>query len=116
MIGPPLDRTASVWRSVLDPADPDQMRKLETQVYASVRCALVPISKLDQQVAFANEATHVLWIGKWIVLQFGDQVRTGRRDPLPTDGEVLPESYVVRGRSRYSMGTQQQTYYADERT
>ena len=103
-----LNRTASVWRMIGTPSS-----FVETQVYGSVRCAIIPISSLDVQQPYAFQSTHVVWMPFWAELMKEDQIRWGRRKDRY--GNVTPWVYFVVGRRDFREGPRQLAWYAQER-
>jgi len=103
-----LDKRASIWRKV-DVANVFA----DTEVYGSIPCAIVPISKLDQVVPYAYESTHVIWVPYWLELRKEDQIRYGRR-LADAFGNVVPWTYVINGRRQFDLGIRQLAFYSKE--
>lgn len=103
-----LDRVASVTRRVSQPTGYN-----DTVVYQSIRCAIVPISKLDQATPYAYESTHLIWVDYWLELRKEDQVKWARR-PLNPQGDIVPWIYTINGRREFHLGIPQIAYYARE--
>lgn len=111
MAGLILDLRASVWRMAPRQGGGGYV---EQAVYNAIHCAVVPVTSLDAQQPFAYESTHIIWVPRWLVLRKEDQLRYGRRLP-DTAGNVLPWTYVLNGRRRFTQGVPQIAWYAKEK-
>ena len=108
----PLTERADVYRTIAQPTKGPNVRA-ESKVYSGIACQFVPMSSFDRQQAYSLEATHVLWVPRWMDLKKEDQIRTGRRtDPF---NNQLTYVYVVNGRRRFRLGLQHRAYYCTER-
>lgn len=104
-----LDQVASIWRKVGNSSVGYQ----DTQVYGSITCAIIPISKLSHEEPYARESTHLIWVPHWIVLHKEDVVRYGRQIPGPAN-DIVQWMYTITSRSRFIPGIPQANYYARE--
>lgn len=107
-----LDKTASVWRTK-SVGSSGQLQLAKT--FASIKCAIVPISSFDSAQSYSYESTHVLFCGNWLLLRKEDEVRWGRRLPDPF-GNVQPWVFVLNGRRSFTaLGPAQVAYYCREK-
>lgn len=84
------------------------------QAFARLRCAIVPVSRLDSPQDYAYESTHVVWVPHWIALRKEDELRYGRRPPDPF-GNIVQFVYVLNGHTRITQSVQLHAYYAREK-
>jgi hypothetical protein len=108
----PLTERADVYRTVAQPAKGPNVRA-EAKIFAGIPCQIIPMSSFDRQQAYSLEATHVVWVPRWLELLKEDEIRCGRRtDPF---NNQLTYVYMVNGRRRFRLGLQHRAYYTTER-
>lgn len=87
---------------------------VDTQIFKDIHCEILPISSLDQVVAYARESSHVIWVSHWIFLRKEDRIIYGRQLADPELDVLLPFIYVVNGIRTFEAGIPQRAYYARE--
>lgn len=106
-----LTRRGQLWRLVQ--ASQSALGTSYTLIVPSLLFEVVPISDLDSRQAYALEATHVLWVSRWLALNKEDEVRYGSY--VNAAGVTQPFRFVVNGKRDFRTGFRQVSYYVTER-
>ena len=107
-----LTRRGQLWRSV-PTTNPGVLGESMQLVMPQVPFEVVPISKLDTNTPFALEATHLLWVPRWLLLRKLDEIRYGEWSSSLGVTQVF--RYVVNGRRQFRTGMANTAYYCTER-
>lgn len=106
-----LTRRGQLWRAV-----PQSQQALGTTfevINANVLFEVVPISEFDERVAYALQATHVLWVSRWLSLLKEDEVRYSSF--VNAAAQPATYRYVVNGKQDFQVGLRNCAYYVTER-
>lgn len=106
-----LTRRGDVYRSVA--AGGGQLGANMQTVYSQIAFEVVPISDFDTKLSYAYQATHVLWVPRWLSLYKDDEVRYGQYRTAA--GVQQAYRFRVNGKRIFKTGFRQTAYYVTER-
>jgi hypothetical protein len=106
-----LTRRGQLWRTL--PKSSQQLGSTQQMINPQVAFEVVPISDFDRPLPYGVEATHVLWVSRWLGLLKEDEVRYGSyTNPA---GQVSQFRFVVNGKQDFRIGYPNVAYYVSER-